>query len=133
MNAENTQDFPDKLIDLILHAREELLRCEIEANTVVLDGKRFGKLFRPGYVPSILGMRVEFASLPENYDFLVQRRPRTNADSIRAMTDEKLAEMGCYEFGCPPGRCAIDCELTTEDETCRACWLGWLREEVTND
>ena len=48
----------------------------------------------------------------------------TNADKIRAMTDEELAELfaKCH-IGCPvmPTNCA---------DSCRACWLKWLMKEA---
>ena len=56
--------------------------------------------------------------------------PETNADRIRSMTDEELAEwmakycerktVFCPNFG------AHDCQ-----ESCEQCLLGWLRTEVT--
>ena len=55
----------------------------------------------------------------------------TNADRIRAMSDEELAEwLGQYgerSFACT-GLGACDCQTT-----CRECWLDWLRQEVTDD
>ena len=57
-------------------------------------------------------------------------RPQTNADRIRSMTDEEMAEwmakycerktVFCPNFG------AHDCQ-----ESCEQCWLDWLRTEVT--
>ena len=57
-------------------------------------------------------------------------KPQTNADRIRSMTDEEMAEwmakycerktVFCPNFG------AHDCQ-----ESCEQCWLDWLRTEVT--
>lgn len=47
----------------------------------------------------------------------------TNADKIRALTDEQLAER-LQEFECPPT--GIDACA----ETCTACWLRWLQQPV---
>ena len=50
------------------------------------------------------------------------RKPRnkTNADRIRAMSDEELAKACNDYFGaCPP----VDCP----DSNCEACWLDWLK------
>lgn len=46
--------------------------------------------------------------------------PMTNADRIRAMSDEELA----YQFGaqCPKGR-KREC-----DKRCSQCWLEWLQQ-----
>ena len=53
--------------------------------------------------------------------------PQTNADRIRAMTDEELAKFA-YSFPCPPqitpNQCRHDCDR---------CWLDWLKQEVYND
>ena len=54
-------------------------------------------------------------------------KPITNADRIRAMTDEELAELigtDQRNGGCPNGG-ARNCQ-----ESCVKCWLDWLREEV---
>ena len=55
----------------------------------------------------------------------------TNADRVRAMTDDKLAEwFGCSEAFCPPGYYETnDCDACPE--TCTAHWLQWLKQEVT--
>ena len=49
--------------------------------------------------------------------------PETNADNIRSMTDEQLAEL-LYDIG--------DCDsynLECKGGRCRDCWLDWLRRE----
>lgn len=51
----------------------------------------------------------------------------TNADRIRAMTDEELAKLLCDFLGC------IDCPYLREPEACgeeRIGWLDWLKKEV---
>ena len=59
-----------------------------------------------------------------------RERRKTNADRIRAMTDEELAEYICkvqYREGdvCPPTHnCAVD-------KACVKCWLDWLKEEAS--
>ena len=47
----------------------------------------------------------------------------TNADRIRAMTDEELAEI-LQEQECPPNG------VNTCAETCTICWLRWLQQPV---
>ena len=57
--------------------------------------------------------------------------PITQADRIRAMSDEELARFIAY-YGCPPNinNCCPK-EFAGEDETdCEACWLKGLKEEV---
>lgn len=51
----------------------------------------------------------------------------TNADRIRAMTDEELAKTLNVSI-CPPGYNEIwACEK--EEELCHDCWLDWLKQE----
>ena len=48
----------------------------------------------------------------------------TNADRIRAMRDEELAELIDRETdSCAPNG---DCEKMSRD--CKACWLDWLQQ-----
>lgn len=52
------------------------------------------------------------------------KKPITNADRIRAMTDEELAEFMSQIPSCPPPdnrECPAECE---------DCWLEWLKQEV---
>ena len=61
--------------------------------------------------------------------------PITNADRIRAMTDEELAEwiVSVSLDVCPGGEPTDNNDYCTEHMTCKNCWLAWLREEVDND
>lgn len=89
----------DELMQSILTAQEQMLKHSIEANSVTLNGRKYGKLIEnlpPNIKPTIFGMSVkaEYA-MPDDYDFLVQYeppKPKSNADAIRAMTDEELAD-----------------------------------------
>ena len=47
----------------------------------------------------------------------------TNAQKIRSLSDEELAE--ALKGGC---RNDADCE---ELDTCFMCWLAWLQQEAT--
>ena len=50
--------------------------------------------------------------------------PPTNADRIRAMTDDELADFMNRDIsGCPP---TGDCNKAPDD--CKACWLDWLQQ-----
>ena len=51
---------------------------------------------------------------------------KTNADKIRAMSDEELADLIDREFGCCPP--TGDCEKMSND--CKACWLDWLKQSA---
>lgn len=51
----------------------------------------------------------------------------TNADRIRAMTDEELAKLiDDAKIICPP----IDCP---EEGNCVDCWLDYLKQEVKDN
>lgn len=56
----------------------------------------------------------EFAGEPSNF----KPKPITNADRIRAMTDEELARFICDQI--------IDRNIGVPSET----WLDWLKEEA---
>lgn len=60
-------------------------------------------------------------------DFVERPKP-SNADRIRAMTDEELAQWiaGIYP-DCPPGfsPAPLGC-----DDVCAECWLEWLKGEA---
>lgn len=61
----------------------------------------------------------------------LQLRPETNADRVRSMTDEELAELleGCV---CPKSPCPdIDRDTPTDKMRCTKCWLEWLRQEAS--
>ena len=72
----------------------------------------------------------------EDYCVDHEERPMTNADRIRAMSDEELArlivsEALSYDYICPSPLPKIDCAPKNEDE-CIKCWLWWLKEEVSD-
>ena len=52
----------------------------------------------------------------------VVKKPQTNADRIRSMSDEELAE--AFVKNCIGRKC-------DHAESCYSCWLDWLKQEVT--
>ena len=52
----------------------------------------------------------------------------TNADRIRAMSDDELAEFLSPMAGCR--RCPVGCNRYQNN--CVDIWLDWLRQEVTD-
>lgn len=70
---------------------------------------------------------------PTEYE--AKPKPQTNADKLRAMSDEELAEWLAtvpmsYEDVCPN---PIPKECNGGDrETCIQCWLDWLRQEASD-
>ena len=53
------------------------------------------------------------------------RKFPTNADRIRSMTDEELAECLGVEIDACTGKPFYECS-----GNCKECWLEWLRKEV---
>lgn len=54
-------------------------------------------------------------------------KPLTNADRIRAMTDEELAML--LNPTCPTGECPDNLPWDQAHD-CYKCWLDWLKQEV---
>ena len=120
----------NELMESILKAKEQMLRHNIEANSVTLNGRKYGMLIEslPSNIkPTIFGMAVKADyALPDDYDFLVQYeppQPKTNADRIRSMTDEELAEY-------LDGVCHDLWQMFVKDP--KKMWLDWLKQEVPN-
>ena len=70
----------------------------------------------------------EIKNYPPYLDYPKPYKPQTNADRIRAMSDEELVEMLDYELGCPATE---NCEKMNCD--CYTCWLNWLRRAVEGE
>lgn len=49
----------------------------------------------------------------------------SNADRIRAMSDEELAERIWPKFGCPNEKNYVTCVYVSE---CKDCWMEWLQQ-----
>ena len=62
----------------------------------------------------------------------------TNADRIRAMTDEELAEFFTENSFYDPTRYLFCCPISTscvvygDVEDCRQCFFDWLKQECEN-
>ena len=55
-----------------------------------------------------------------------ERKPQTNADKIRSMTDKELASIFANLVDCQ--YCGVKTMRCSENETrCRAEWLAWLK------
>lgn len=126
----------DELMKSILTAHEQMLKHSIEANSVTLNGRKYGQLIEnlpPNIKPTIFGMAVKADyALPDDYDFFVQYeppQPKSRGDRFRSMSDEELAKE-LKGSGCP-GICRT--KYREDDiEQCYKCWLDWLRQEVDN-
>lgn len=60
------------------------------------------------------------------------RKALTNADRIRAMTDEELADFELGRMCCPPGKPGCE-ENNLTCDSCYQCWLKWLKQEAENE
>ena len=55
--------------------------------------------------------------------------PKTNADRIRSMSDEELAEFICHNVS----NGTVNCAFCAAEEFCRMGhigWLDWMKQEV---
>ena len=61
-----------------------------------------------------------------------EAKPTTNADRIRNMTDEELADWLWIRCGCSYclGFENRKCRLSRRDNACKEYWLEWLRQEA---
>lgn len=130
----------DELMKSILTAQEQMLKHSIEANSVTLNGRKYGKLIEnlpPNNKPTIFGMAVKADNdMPDDYDFIIRYempQPQTNADRIRSMTDEELAEWlkkqtslaHNYGYECADGEPDFPDGLPANYD-----YLTWLRQEA---
>ena len=62
----------------------------------------------------------------------IRLKPETNADRIRAMTDEELSYYldGLAGDGCPP---QMVCNKERYKCNVRKCWLEWLKQEAVDN
>lgn len=71
---------------------------------------------------------------PPYLDYPKERKPMTNADRIRGMSDEELASYLTgvwYGFEEVPGMCDV-CDNNSV-QNCGKCWLDWLKSPVEVD
>ena len=72
-------------------------------------------------------------SYPPYLDYPKERKKLTNADKIRQMSDEELAEW-YYEHQSDCSDClAKRRNCMVSKNTCKKAWLDWLKQEVESD
>lgn len=120
-----------ELMERIVEADNLALKNEIEANAVVINGRKYGTLKdHPGLTPTIFGMKVETRpDMPDEWDFFIQQRQQTNADKLPIMPIDDLAALCASP--CPPDqqRGRNMCYPLPE---CVECWRKWLESDVDN-
>lgn len=132
----------DELMESILTAQEKMLQHSIEANSVTLNGRKYGMLIEnlpPNIKPTVFGMAVKADyALPDDYDFLIQYeppQPKTNYDRIRAMSAEELAEFLLNRDlnDVEKASKAVGFTYKVDKERCLANVIDWLKEEAVSD
>ena len=92
----------DNLIKSIVDARQEAIRNGIKANSILINTNMVKVIEQFGSWPTMicgLNCHVTADELPDGYSFAVVEKPedpKTNADRIRAMSDEDLASWALY-------------------------------------
>ena len=70
----------------------------------------------------------EQLGLPSNF----KQKPMTNADRIRAMSDEELADFLADDYrACPPKPRYHKCSKYIDK--CDGCWLEWLKQPAKGE
>ncbi len=88
-----------------------------DGNYIVKDGEIFEVQID---IPRMMGAEVIHVALK---DF----KKQTNADRLRMMSDEELADFITARHYTP--HCPVPwCEESAEN--CEECWLNWLRKEA---
>ena len=72
------------------------------------------------------GVKINLFSIPAAN--VRENVMRTNADRIRAMTDEELARFIFH--GCDGRKCVEPGDNESIPHQCERCWLEWLQQEV---
>lgn len=61
---------------------------------------------------------------------LLRQNRKTNADRIRSMTDEELAEFIAYSTSCETCVVRKGGSYECHNTNCSTAWLDWLKEEA---
>lgn len=93
--------------------------------------KLCGNKTASGYCATTACINPQYSNIgTAQYGQGVQKRIITNADRIRSMTDEELAEFMCHNVS----NGTVNCAFCGAAEFCRMGhngWLDWLKQEVS--
>ena len=81
------------------------------------------------YAQEIYGVVVQITD--ENQKVVYQRKDETNADRIRAMSDEELARACLLPCPHPGDECKLD--FPSPEQTCPECILNWLKRPAEGE
>lgn len=93
---------------------------------------------RAGFAPILIGGKLGCHDSERVFDAFHFNQAKdmtvasvsTIGDSIRAMSDEQLADWLCHGC-CPSDRGGTDVpDEDCNDNNCRECWLEWLKKEA---
>jgi hypothetical protein len=130
--TEQNNDILTEFYGKIAKARNEAVKRGIKANSIVINKNM---VFVPGdyelYPTMVCGLDVYVTKdeLPDGYSFAVveSQREKTNADRIRAMSDEDLKDsILAVHHGYAPW-CDYHCE-NKGDDGCDRCIEKWLKQ-----
>jgi hypothetical protein len=119
--TEQNNDIFTEFYGMVLKARNEAAKRGIKANSIVINKNM---VFVPGdyelYPTMVCGLNVYVTKdeLPDGYSFAVaeSQREKTNADRIRAMSDEELEAF------------LIDVDLDKVGSPFITEWGKWLKQ-----
>lgn len=99
----------EDLFERIIEAQNIMLKNDVEANTVIINSHKYGKLSREiqyklfhGYTPTIVGLAATTAPLDDEWDFVIMESdypPQSQYDMLcaenRALREElnRMREM----------------------------------------
>ena len=100
----------------------EVLRAKKSKDTVII--------YRKGDSKEHLSiMDKDYALI---HKFIMESKPKTNADRIRNMSDEELAEFLdiIEQDGISSQYVSISCDCCYEKTECSKCWEEWLKSKA---
>ena len=101
--------------------------AELEDGTYMIRNGQLYKIELPESFFKVKGAKT--VKIPK-FEVIPISKP-SNADQIRSMTDEKLAEfLFRKERHCPTDGNIMKCGSY---ETCEDCWLTWLKQEIEEE
>lgn len=98
----------------------EILRAKKDKDTVIIYQKGDSKEH----------LSIMDKDYPLIHKFITESKPKTNADRIRNMSDEELAEFLAYNAYCEECYVKKDDSCCYPDGTCRQKHLEWLQSKA---
>ena len=129
-----------ELMERVREAENQMLLHDVEANTVLVNGHKYGMLPpHPGLVPTLFGMRLETRDdLPDDWDFLIQyRKPEPELEPEPEPELEPVRHgRWVYEIETDMFQCSCCNGMATRNDYPFCHWCGArmdLKEDDTDD